>query len=384
MNTSTQVAIVGVGETPYLRRSGRSAYTLAMEAIRAAIEDAGINARDVDGIIAQPGEVFPQQVAADLAVRDISFTTQIVTGGAAAVSSLGAATMALQTGQASYVVLFGARNGSSGQRVAERIARLPGETMRQQLEYPHGWSAPAQWYAMICRRHMHEYGTTKEHLAAVALTMRAHAQRNPRAMMYGRPLTGDQYMDAEMIADPYQKFDCSLETDGAAAVVLTTTDRAAGLAKTPVIVAGHASGFADSPDDLTNRRDWLTVGLTAAAPRAFAMADTTPSEIDAAMIYDCFTFELLHQLEEAGLCPRGEAGDFVLDGNIGLEGSLPVNPHGGLLSEAHMLGINHIIEGTRQLRGEGERRQLEAVEQVLVTGWGALGDGSLAILRKGK
>jgi acetyl-CoA acetyltransferase len=281
-------------------------------------------------------------------------------------------------------VVYGARNGSSGKRVVDRIARLAGADLRQELEYPYGWLAPAQWYAMIARRHMHEYGTTKDHLAAVALTMREHAQRNPQAMMYGRELTKEDYLAGELIADPYQKFDCSLETDGAAALVLTTADRADDLRTSPVVLAGHASGMADSPDDLTNRADWMRVGLTGAAPRAFAMAGTSPSEIDAGMIYDCFTFELLHQLEELGLCKRGEAGDFVLEGNIALGGTFPVNTHGGLLSEAHMLGINHVIEAVRQLRHDVGPRQIDGVEQIVVTGWGTLGDGSVAVLRKGR
>jgi acetyl-CoA acetyltransferase len=376
------VVIVGVGETAYTRRSERSVYSLATEAIQAALDDAGIAPVDVDGMVAFPGSVFPQQVAAALGCREVGFTAQVTTGGAASVSSLGAAAMALQTGNATCVVVYGARNGSSGQRVVERVARLPAEDLRRQLEYPYGWMTPAHWYAMICRRHMHEFGTTKDHLAAVALTMRANAQRNPRAMMYGRPLTLDDYHAGKLIADPYQKFDCSLETDGAAAVVLTTADRALDTRKPSVLLAGHASALPESADDLTNRRDWLRVGLTTAAPRAFAMADTSPGEIDAAMIYDCFTFELLHQLEEVGLCPRGEAGDFVVDGHIGPGGALPVNPHGGLLSEAHLLGVNHIIEAVRQLRHEAEMRQVRGVEQVVVTGWGDLGDGSVAVLRR--
>lgn len=375
-------AIVGVGESDYSRASGRSVYTLAMTAITAAIADSGLDPRDVDGIIAYPGEVFPQEIATGLDVRDLAFTAQIPTGGAAPVSSVGLAAMALETGQAKNVIVYAARNGNSGKRIADRVSSLPAETVRRQLEYPFGWSAPGQWYAMICRRHMHEYGTTRQHLGAVALQMRSNAMRNPRAVMHNRPMTMDDYLSSELIASPYHKLDCSLETDGAAAVLLTTAERARNLRKPPVVVAGHGSGFADSPDDLSNRRDWLSVGITHAAPRAFRMADTTPAEIDAAMIYDCFTFELLHQLEEAGFCPRGEAGAFILDGNIAPDGLLPVNTHGGLLSEGHMLGVNHIIEAVRQLRHELPERQIANAEQIVVTGWGALGDGSISVLRK--
>lgn len=227
---------------------------------------------------------------------------------------------------------------------------------------------------------MAEFGTTREQLGHVALTMREHANLNPAAMMYGRPLTMEQYKASRPIAEPYLLNDCCLETDGAAAVVVTSAERARDLAKKPVAITAVAEGHSDSADDIVNRRDFFNTGLTKAAPRAFGEAGITPDDVDLALIYDCFTFEVIQQLEEVGFCGRGEGGPFVEEGHIKLGGRLPVNPHGGLLSQAHLAGINHVTEAVRQLRGEAGDRQVPGAQVAAVTGWGDLGDGALALL----
>jgi acetyl-CoA acetyltransferase len=374
-------AIVGVGQTSAWRGSGRTPQSLAAEAISAALDDAGLDAGDLDGVHTYVPGVTAEEVATAFGFRSLRHVSAKPMGGAFPVASLKEAGIALATGAASHVLIFVASSQRAGRAVFRAHPGIPGQQFRTQLEHPYGWSRPAQWYAMLARRHMHEFGTTKRQLAEVALTMRRHAQLNPTAYMHGRELTLDEYLAAPMIADPYQKFDCCLETDGGSAVILTAPDRAADLKRPPVLVAGVGEGHPVSGDDISNRPDWFDIGLSHAAPQAFEMAGTRPSEMDAAMIYDCFTFEVIQQLEEAGFCARGEGGPFVESGAIGRDGTLPVNTHGGLLSEGHLAGMNHIVEAVRQLRGEAGERQLARAGQIAVTGWGDLGDGALAVLR---
>jgi acetyl-CoA acetyltransferase len=210
--------------------------------------------------------------------------------------------------------------------------------------------------------------------------MRKHAQLNPGAVMHGKPMSLDDYMASPMLADPYRFFDCCLETDGAAAVVVTSEERARDLPGKPVRIVAGACGQPYPADEITTRKDILKTGLSIAAPEAFARAGLRPDEMDFAMIYDCFTFELLQQLEETGFCKRGEGGAFVEGGRIELGGELPVNTHGGLLSEAHVLGVSHIVEAVLQLRGDAGERQIADAKLGVVTGWGDFGDGSIAIL----
>ena len=375
--------VAGIGMTEFSRASGRSAERLAVEAATAACDDAGLPTSAVDGIVPFPFGPSAEDLIAGLGLPDVTFTAVPHLGGASTVAGLRLAALAVTSGAARCVLVFVARNGRSGSRVEQRIGvLLPGQRYRRQLEHPHGFTTPAQWYSMIARRHMHEFGTTREHLGAVALAMRAHAQLNPHAQMHGRPMTMEQYRSSRPIAEPYLLLDCCQETDGAGAVLVVAADRARDLRHRPVHLAGLAEGHPDSPDDLVNRRDFFTVGLTRAAPRAFATAGVTPSDVDAAMIYDCFTFEVIQQLEEAGFCARGDGGPFVDDGGIALGGRLPVNPHGGLLSDGHIAGMNHVVEAVVQLRGDGGERQVPGAEVVAVTGWGDMGDGAIAVLTR--
>jgi acetyl-CoA acetyltransferase len=215
----------------------------------------------------------------------------------------------------------------------------------------------------------------------VSLAAYGYAQGNPRAMQHSKRLTEERYLAAPMIADPYQLYDCCLETDGGAALVVGADDHRSGRA---VDVRGIAAGRPLSPDDLTNRADWYEIGLSYAAPAAWGQAGVGPTDMAAAMIYDCFTFEVIHQLEVAGFCGVGEGGKFVSSGAIQPGGRLPVNTHGGLLAEGHLSGVNHVIEAVRQLRGEAGANQLDRPAHIAVTGWGDWGDGSLAVLGAGR
>jgi acetyl-CoA acetyltransferase len=212
--------------------------------------------------------------------------------------------------------------------------------------------------------------------------MRKHAQLNPNALMRERPMTMEDYLAAPMIADPYRLFDCSLEADGAAAFVVTSAERARDLKSRPVYVMALAQGQPFPADDIATRDDVFHLGLTSATPKALAMAGIARGDVDFAEIYDPFTFQVIQQIEEMGFCKRGEGGGFVEGGRIELGGELPVNTHGGLLSEGHILGMNHFMEAVRQLRGEAGERQVENAEIGLVTGFGDFGDGSIVLLRR--
>jgi acetyl-CoA acetyltransferase len=227
---------------------------------------------------------------------------------------------------------------------------------------------------------MELYGTRSRHLGAIAVSTRQHAMRNPRALKRD-PMTIEDHQQSRMIADPFRLFDCCLESDGAAAIVVTSTERARDLRSRPVIVMGLAEGHPDSPSSITQRDDVTRLGLAKAAPRAFSMAGVSPADIQVAEIYDCFTYIVLCQLEDLGFCKKGEGGTFVESGVIAPGGKLPVNTHGGLLSEAHVAGMNHIVELVRQLRGEAGATQVQDAQIGLVTGYGDMGNGSVAIMR---
>jgi acetyl-CoA acetyltransferase len=247
---------------------------------------------------------------------------------------------------------------------------------------PIGAIAPAQFYAPMARRHMELFGTTSRQLGEIAVTMRRHALLNNNAVMK-ETMTIEDHQNSRMISDPLRMFDCSLESDGAACVILSAAAFAKDLAKPPVYVMGVGEGHPESPSAVSMRADLFTLGTAKAARKAFAMAGVNPADIDVAEIYDCFTYVVLRQLEELGFCAKGEGGAFVEGGNIALSGRLPVNTHGGLLSQAHVGGMNHIVELTRQLRGEGGRAQVKDAEIGLVTGFGDMCDGTVAILRRG-
>ncbi len=383
-----RACIVGIGETAVCRKpgSGLSETALQLKAALAAIDDAGLEPAQIDGIMPFPNLGKAEVFAANLGCDNLRFAATLNMGGAAPVASLRAAAMAVATGVADHVLVPGGWNGFSGARVRETTASdpdsIPGAAIARDFYLPFGLTAPPQWYALMARRHMHEFGTTERQLGAVAIAMRRHAQLNPAALMHGKPLTIEQYLASPMIAAPYRLFDCSLESDGAAAFVVTRAERARDLRRRPVYVMGAAAGQPYPADEICGRPDFHRIGLTSAAPEAFRMAGVTPAEADFAQIYDCFTFEVIQQLEEAGFCKRGEGGAFVESGAIELGGRLPVNTSGGLLSHAHLLGLGHVVEAVRQLRGEAGERQVPGAEIGVVTGWGDFGDGSIAVLRR--
>lgn len=384
--------IVGIGETEYSKNSGMSQLALLLQAATRAIEDAGLRPKDIDGVIPAMGLIPFEDIAVNLGTEDLKYAASILMGGASAVASLQSAAMAVASGIATNVLCLTGWNGYSGMRISGigQAADLSSSGMPmlspmpklRDFEMPYGAFVPAQWYAPMAMRHMHEYGTTSRQLGAVAVTTRKHAQLNERAMMRGRPMTIEDHQNSRMIVTPFHLFDCCLESDGAAAVVVTSAERAKDMKHRPAYIMGAAEGHPVPVDHIAAREDMFQVGLSYAAPRAFSMAGVTPKDIDVAEIYDCFTWTVIIQLEELGFCKRGEGGPFVEGGRIELGGELPVNTHGGLLSQAHVIGMNHIVEAVRQLRGDAGEAQVKDAEIALVTGWGDLGDGSVAILRR--
>jgi acetyl-CoA acetyltransferase len=373
-------AITGVGETSYLRGTERTALSFQLEASLNAIRDAGLKPSDIDGLIPYGHGAVAEDFITNFGIQDLRFSATTPMGGASAVASIQCALAVIQAGICKHVLLSLGRTGYSGGRIGTRVQQMPQFKLIGEFEMPLGAIAPAQLYAPMARRHMELYGTTSRQLAEIAVTTRHHASLQTNATMKN-PITIEDHQSSRMISDPLRLLDCSLESDGGAAVVISAPDVARDLAKRPVMVMGVAEGHPDSPSAITQRPDLTTLGLAKAAPKAFAMAGIDRNDIDVAEVYDCFTYIVMCQLEDLGFCKKGEGGGFVQDGALGLNGRLPVNTHGGLLSQAHMAGMNHIVELTRQLRGEAEA-QVPDAEVGLVTGYGDMGDGALAIMRR--
>ena len=384
MSLNGKAAITGVGDTRYSRQSGKSVTTLQMEASLAAVRDAGLDPKDIDGIVAYGSmAVVAEDFVTNFGIPDLRFSAVTPLGGASAVASIQCAAAAVAAGICNHVLIPIGRNGSSGAggRIGSRVREMPQFRLIGEFEMPLGAIAPAQLYAPMARRHMELYGTTSRQLAEIAVSTRQNAILNGNSMMT-KPLTVEDHQASRVISDPLRLFDCSLESDGACAFIVSSTERAKDCAKPVIQVLGVAEGHPDSPSAITQRPDMTRLGLAKAAPKAFAMAGVTHGDIDVAEVYDCFTYIVLCQLEDMGFCKKGEGGPFVASGAIKIDGKLPINTHGGLLSQAHMAGFNHVVELTRQLRGEAGKAQVKDAEVGLVTGYGDMGDGSIAIMAR--
>ncbi|MGG5810858.1 thiolase family protein [Falsiroseomonas sp. CW058] len=383
MSLRDRVAVTGIGETQYQRGAARSSTALQLEAALGAIADAGLAPRQIDGIIPIGITGAPaEELATNLGIGELRYSALTPMGGASSIAAIQTAAAAISAGLCEHVLIAAGRNVSSGAKAGQRIHQMPQFHLVTEFELPLGAIAPAQLYAPMARRHMELFGTTSAQLGEIAVACRAHALLNDNAIMR-KPITLADHQASRMIADPFRLLDCSLESDGGAAFVISGAEAARDMRQPRVLVSGVAEGHPDSPSAITQRPDMTRLGLAKAAPRAFAMAGMTPADIQVAEVYDCFTWVVLCQLEDMGFCAKGEGGAFVGEGRIRLGGRLPVNTHGGLLSQAHMLGLNHVVELVRQLRRQAGRRQVEGVEVGLATGYGDLGDGAITIMRRG-
>jgi acetyl-CoA acetyltransferase len=367
-----QAAIVGIGQTEFSKNSGRSDLQLACEAVRGAIADAGLRPSQIDGMTTFTMDLSDDiEIARSVGIGGLTFQSQIPHGGGAALGVLQQAAMAVATGAARYVVCYRDLNGRSGQRYSSGVSGnlITSDSIHWSWYIPSGLMTPTSWVAMVTRRYMHETGTRSADLGQVAVSTRKHAIVNPDAIFYQRPLTLEEHQASRMIVDPLRLYDCCLETDGACACIVTTPERARDLAQTPALINAVAQGAGPDQESMTSfyRPDiTLLPELGIVARQLYEVSGLTPADIDAAILYDAFTAIVLFQLEAYGFCKRGEAKDFVKNGNIEVGGRLPVNTHGGQLSEAYIHGMNGVNEGVRLIRGTSKNQPAKA-DHVLVT-----------------
>ena len=371
--------IVGIGESRVGKVPERSVLQLQSDATQAALSDAGLTLKDIDGLITTPIRVEPWNmpcgvVASYLGVQPAYLST-LDLAGASGAAMIHHAAMAIASGQCNTVLCVAGQNLLTNKTRASAVQTMAESgAAHAQFEVPYG-PLVASNYALIAQRHMHEYGTTAEQMAEVAVTMRSHALLNPNAHMT-KPITVREVLDSPMITSPLKRFDCALVSDGAAAAIVTSADRARDLKQKPVRVLGQGYGLSHSY--VGEAMNLPVSGAVESGKKAFAMAGVTHADIDVAELYDCFTITVIVELEDLGFCKKGEGGSFVQGGRIALGGALPVTTHGGLLSACHPGlggGFFHVLEGVRQVRGAAGARQVPDAQVVLVHGNG----GSVAI-----
>ena len=374
MNFPGRAAIVGIGQTEFSKNSGRSELRLACEAVMAALGDAGLEPRDVDGLATFSMDNNPEiEVARAIGAGPLRFFSRIHYGGGAACGVMMQAALAVASGAAEVVVCYRAMNERSMQRfgigTTPRAAVATTETAHFGWYTPFGLMTPASWVAMQAQRYLHDYGATTEDFGRVSVACRKHAATNPYAWFYRKPITLEEHQASRWIVRPLRLFDCCQESDGAVAVIVTTTERARDLRQPPVVIRAAAQGASVDQQMMTSYyRDAIgdLPEMSFVAQQLYAQSGVGAGDFQTAVIYDHFTPFVLAQLESFGFCKPGEAKDFLKGGNIELGGSLPVNTHGGQLGEAYIHGMNGVAEGVRQVRGSAVN-QVRGVEHVLVT-----------------
>ena len=381
-----KAAIAGIGLTEFTKKSGVSELSLAAQATLRACDDAGISPSEIDGFVSYTLDSTDEiELARTVGSGDLKLFTKVNYGGGAAVGTILHAVMAVATGVANNVICFRAMNGRSGQRMGQGVS---GQIVSSDLVHwswymPYGMLTPGSWVAMIANKYMKRYGVTSEDLGRVAISQRNYAQTNPRAAGFGKPLTMEEYLASKVIADPLRLYDFCQETDGGCAILITSAERARDLKQKPAIIRGVVQASTQGQEQMTSYyRDELDSlpEMELAARLVYEQSGLGPQDINAACLYDAFTSEIIMQLESFGFCGRGEGKDMVREGALDIDGRLPNNTHGGLLSESYIHGINNIAEGARLIRGTSTN-QPKGVEHVLVSSGVGVPTGALILGR---
>jgi len=375
-----RTAIVGIGQTRFAKMLPETELQLACIAIRAALDDAGIAPEEVDALGCFTQETTPEfEIARNLGFGELHFFSQVAHGGGAICGAIGQVCAAIALGIAQVGVVWRSRKrGDPSKRQWAGVQ--PRIDDHWKWSRPHGLSRPADEVAMLMRRYMHDHGATREDLAGVALTQRAYANTNPDALMRDKPLDLNAYLDARMIADPLCLFDNCLESDGAIAIIITSTERARDLRHKPVLVHAFSQGMSREHQLMTDYHgpDPFLSSSAATARNLWRQSDIAPADIDVAQIYDAFSPLVLFSLENYGFCGRGEAARFVAAGETGRGGRLPVNTAGGSLSEVYLHGVNLVTEAVRQLRGTAINQVADAAN-CLVSSCDSTPNGALIL-----
>ena len=400
-------AIVGVGETAYMRGagSGRSTRALGTQAVRAAIADAGLKPADIDGMLSYSNnDSTPATfIAGDLGIR-LDFYMDVYGGGSSTEALIGIAIGVIEAGMCRCVVIFRAMNGYSQVRIGGTGARsavpITGDAVHSRA---YGWQSAGQMFAPTFMRHMYDYGTTPEQVAMVKVVHSQHASSNPRAL-YRKPVTVDEVLASRIICKPLHLLDCCVETDNGTAIVVTSAERARDLRHPPALIRSVVGRCCKPRIDMHYQHGPIsTVAGFYARDILWKNAGVGPEDIDVTGSYDAFTFTAMLQLEDYGFCRKGEGGDYVSNGTIRLGGKRPNNTSGGHLCEGYTHGLNMVIENVRQLRGEvddscpigpdgrrqhtydyreGGCRQVKDVELTANLGWAMPGTGSAMVMRR--
>jgi acetyl-CoA acetyltransferase len=369
-----RVVIAGIGQTAFGKLPGRSTTSLNIEACRHALADAGVAKEEVDALLVKPPTSNPVFMYGQTLAEAMGLMPRVGgafdQGGAANISIIAFAAMAIEQGQCDIALVTYADNPRTGSRHAYEKAW--GD------DAAHGWFGVPAGYAMLARRHMEQFGTTSDQLGAIAVAVRKHGAANPNAQLR-KPITLEQYRDSPWVIDPLRRDDCCLVSDGGAAVVLMSAERARqrGLHKA-VPILGFGQG--QTSWDVAQRPDLTSTAAEVSSATAFRMAGLWPNDVDVAQIYDCFTITVLMTLEAYGFAAKGSGGPFCAGGNLEIGGNLPVNTAGGLLSETGMPGLQLVLEGVRQMRGEAITQVADAETCVVSNQGGIMHTHSTLIL----